>query len=132
MTPEQHARGDEGEKEILRRLQYPGGWGGFTLIKDVRVEGCGYDFLCSKGGREVRLEVKTFIRSGRLIITGKELQVALETKDDYYLIGVVDDGGPAPQWQTYCMPNPAPRLLKDGEFEIEAKLTVRAESIFDL
>jgi hypothetical protein len=27
ITPEQHARGDEGEKEILRRSQYPGGWG---------------------------------------------------------------------------------------------------------
>lgn len=131
ITPEQRARGLAGELEIKRRLCCPGGWEGYILLKDTRDDGCGYDFEAKQGERTVRLEVKTFNTDGRVIVTNRELHAAAEYKADYYLIGVQDSETVQPsQWPTYLMQNPLLRLMSLGEFVVEAKLQVDAESLF--
>lgn len=132
ITPEQEERGERGEEEIKRRLEQFGNWVGFRLISDTRKEGCGYDFLCDLEGREVKLEVKTFTPNGRIFVTSTELQVAASSKDDYYLVGVLDDGRPEYDWRTFIIQNPASILLTEGEFDIQATLKASATKVFDL
>ena len=132
ITPEQRERGKRGEGEIKRRLERPGGWEGFSLIDDKREPGCGYDFLCAMGGREVKLEVKTFTQDGRVVVTSTELQEAAASQDDYYLIGVLDDGKSEYEWSTFLIRNPLDILLTKGEFDIQAKLQASAADVFSI
>jgi len=133
VTPAQEARGKKGEIEIKRRLQSPGGWEGFLLLADKRDDGCGYDFLCSLGDQEVYLEVKTFIRNGRVVVSSNELQVAAASQDSYFLIGILDDEEcPEYDWKTFIVQNPLRLLLKVGEFDIQPKLQALAEKVFGL
>lgn len=119
LTREQSERGKRGEEEIKRRLQFPGGWESFTLIADKRDAGCGYDFLCTLGDREIKLEVKTFNNDGRVVFTSRELQEAAASKEGYCLIGVLDDGRPINEWDAFKMYNPIDNLLTKGDFDIE-------------
>ena len=124
---------ERGEEEIKRRLELPGGWGGFTLITDRRADKCGYDFLCAMGGKEIKLEVKTFTRNGRIVVTNRELQVAAGDRDNYYLVGVLDDENPETEWSTtFQIRNPLESLLIKGEFDFQTTLKVIAAEIFDL
>lgn len=132
VTAEQMDRGKKGEEEIRRRLERPGGWEGFILLADKRDQGCGYDFLCVMGEREVKLEVKTFAQDGRVVVTSLELQEAAASQDDYYLIGILDDGKLEYEWSTFLIPNPINILLTKGEFDIQAKLQAPAADVFDL
>jgi len=109
-------------------LELPGGWKGFTLVDDKRGVRCGYDFLCDMGDREVKLEVKTFTRDGRVVVTKLELQEAAASQDDYYLIGILDNGKPEYDWDTFKLRNPIDTLLTKGQ----AKLQVSAANIFNL
>lgn len=131
-TPEQQRRGENGEKEIKRRLELPGGWANMILVADRRHERCGYNFLYDKHGQEVKLEVKTFSPGGRVIMTTDELQEAAASGLDYCLLGVLDDGGPATGWRTRLIENPFPALMKKGKLAIKTKLEVPASDIFDL
>jgi len=132
ITDEQQDRGKRGEEEIKRRLQLPGGWAGFSFVADKRSEDCGYDFLGKIGEHQVKLEVKTFTIDGRIIITVPELRAAAESQDDYYLVGVLDDGKPEAEWCTFIASNPIQVLLSRGEFDIEAKLHAPAADIFEI
>lgn len=132
ISPEQQARGKRGEEEIKRRLKLPGGWEGFIFVEDKRNENCGYDFLGKTGDRQVKLEIKTFTLDGRIIVTANELRAAAESQDDYYLIGVLDDGKPEAQWRTFMALNPLQVLLSTGELDIEAKLYAPAADIFQI
>jgi hypothetical protein len=131
VTPVQEAMGKNGEIEIKRRLQSPGGWEGFVILADKRDYGCGYDFLCSLGNEEVYLEVKTFTNNGRVVISSNELQVAAEYQDSYFLIGVMfDEQCPEYEWRTFIARNPLQLLLQVGEFDIQPKLQALAEKVF--
>lgn len=132
ISPEQRDRGKRGEEEIKRRLQLPAGWAGFIFVEDKRDDGCGYDFLCALDERKVKLEVKTFIRGGRVILSSRELQEAAISKDDYYLIGVLEDENPPSKWTAFTVRNPINILLMKGEFDIDTKLQVTAANLFDL
>lgn len=131
-TPEQQRRGEMGEEEIKRRLELPGGWADMVLVADRRHERCGYDFLCDKSGLKVKLEVKTFSQNGRVIVTTEELYEAAASGDDYFLLGVLDDGGPATGWKTRLIQNPFPALVNKGSLAIRTKLEAPASDIFDL
>ena len=131
VTPEQQARGLAGEEEIGRRLRRSCGWEEMFFHRDTRNLACGYDYEVKRGGRLVRLEVKTFSANGRVIVTNRELQAAAVHKADYYLIGVQhSDDMPASQWTTYMTPDPMLRLMSLGTFVVEAKLQVTASSLF--
>jgi hypothetical protein len=132
ITSEQQDRGKRGEEEIKRRLQLPGGWAGFRFVADKRTEDCGYDFLGTIGDRQVKLEVKTFTINGRIIVTVPELHAAAESQDNYYLVGVLDDGKPEAEWCTFVVRNPLRALLSTGEIDIEAKLYAPAADIFQI
>jgi hypothetical protein len=101
-------------------------------VADKRNENCGYDFLGKMGERQVNLEVKTFTIDGRVIITDTELRAAADSQDDYYLVGVLDDGKPEAEWCTSIISNPIQVLLSRGEFDIEAKLCAPAAEIFEI
>jgi len=131
-SPEQVDRGKRGEELIKRWLQLPGGWAGFSLVEDKREDACGYDFLCDKEGQIVSLEIKTFAPNGRIVISSNELRAAAASQDDYFIIGVLDNGGTADRWNTFMIWNPIDTLLAHGEFDIEAKLEVAPADIFDL
>jgi hypothetical protein len=128
ITREQEARGRRGEEEYLRRIKLPGGWEGFSFLEDRRSDNCGYDFLCLYGGRQVKVEVKTFVRDGRVIVSDGELREAARSGDDYYLLGLVDDG-PAEKWESVILRNPVAKLLEKGRFQVDAKLEVAAREI---
>ncbi len=132
ITPEQKERGKRGEEEIKRRLKLPGGWGGLTLIADKRADRCGYDFLCAMSNKEIKLEVKTFTRNGRIVVTSRELQAAAEDPDKYYLVGVLDDENPETEWSTFLILNPLESLLIKGEFDFQTTLKITAAEIFNL
>lgn len=132
ITPEQQDRGERGELEVKRRLELPGGWDGFTLLADVRSQKCGFDFLCRLDGREVKVEVKAFTEDGRAILTSRELHEAAVSKDDYYLLGLLDDGTPPQSWRSFVHPNPLQTLLTIGEFDIQAKLLAPAKTLFSI
>jgi len=125
VSREQQDRGRRGEEEMKRRLVAPGGWEGFTFLSDKRDQRCGYDFLCLHEGREVKLEVKTFTLNGRIMVTVTELQESAANRQDYFLIGVLEDG-PATSWPTIIAQDPLPFLITYGEFEIEASLELPA------
>lgn len=131
-TPEQQLRGRRGEEEIKRRITLPGGWEGFTFIEDKRDDGCGFDFLCAQDTRSVKLEIKTFSSSGHIVVTSNELREAAVSGDDYYMIGVHDDGKPDNEWRTFLIQNPINQLLSQGKFDLEAKLQAPAKMVFDL
>ena len=132
ITAEQERRGKRGEKEIKRRLQLPGGWEGFSLVTDKRDDRCGYDFLCTAAGREVKLEVKTFAPNGKVSVTMLEIQEAVASTKDYYLVGVLDDGEPPCRWSTFLIRSPAEILLVKGTFDIQARVEVPAGEVFPL
>ncbi|MCK4625185.1 MAG: DUF3883 domain-containing protein [Phycisphaerae bacterium] len=131
ITREQEARGRRGEEEFLRRLRLPGGWEGFSLVEDTRSHGCGYDFLCIYGGRQVKVEVKTFARNGRVVVTYGELREAAQSRDDYYLLGFLDEGPPE-AWQSAVLADPVPALMEKGQFQVDTKLEVHVGNIFDI
>ena len=82
--PDQKKRGLEGEKEIMRRLAEEDL--GLKLVKDRTKDGCGYDFLCTDGKRNIELEVKSYeALTGQIFFTPKELEQALKSKDRYRL-----------------------------------------------
>jgi hypothetical protein len=128
---EQEARGRKGELEILRRLQLPGGWDGITLYADRREESVGYDFQCIINGRTVYLEVKTFIFGGQVIMTSSELQAAASHKEDFYLVGLLDNGNQENEWKAFLLPNPLILLLDEGEFDVQPRLHIPAKKVFD-
>ena len=130
ITSEQEERGLRGEEEMKRRLTLPGGWSGFSLEQDVRSNGCGFDFLAKRGGGNVRIEIKTFTTSGRILFTGRELREAAVDGDTYYMIGFLDDGGPASSWKTLLLQNPLLVLLREGIFALEERLVVEAKALF--
>lgn len=132
VTPEQEARGRKGELEILRRLQLSGGWESFTYIDDKRQESVGYDFGCMINDRIVCVEVKTFALSGQVVMTTSELQAAASYKKDYYLIGLLDDGGPENGWKAYILQNPLVTLLEIGQFDFQPKLHIPAVNVFGI
>lgn len=132
ITSEQEARGKRGEEEIKRRLQLPGGWEGFTLLQDRREDGCGYDFLCQVGEEEICLEVKAFLKEGRIFVSSKELKVAAEMQEKYVLVGILDNHQPEHQWVTFILQNPLELLLSKGDFDVNPKLEVAALQLFEL
>lgn len=81
-----------------RKPQLPGGWEGVRLTTDRREDGCGNDFLCLMANREAKLEVKTFVHDGRVVVTTEELREAATSTSDYYLVGVLDDSKPENEW----------------------------------
>lgn len=132
ISPEQSARGVAGEEEIMRRLKRPGGWEGFTFSRDVRAENCGFDVDAQQGDRHVKLEVKTFLQGGRVIVTSRELQASAEFKNDYYLVGVLDnDSSEHDRWKTFLIRDPLRYLLSLGQFIVDAKLQVNADELFE-
>ncbi len=132
ITPEQQLRGRRGEEEILRRLGLPGGWEGFSLVADHRDPPRGYDFLASLSGGEVKLEVKTFMTNGQVVVTEGELREAAASRRDYYLVGVVNSGGPPNRWQTVIVRDPLEILLTRGQFSSKLELRVSGDAIIDL
>jgi len=130
ISPEQEDRGRRGEEEIKRRLMKPGGWFGLTLIKDVRRDNCGYDFLCAKGEEEVFVEVKTFTANGRVIVTSKEMQVAAKEGKKYYLVGVLDEREHNQYPDVKVVIDPIEILLKKGEFDAVVQMQIEAKEIF--
>jgi hypothetical protein len=130
ISREQKERGQKGEDELKRRLLNPNGWEGFTLVSDDRSQGCGYDFLCEFKGRPVKMEVKTFLPTGIVVFTGRELMEAVSEKEDYFLVGIISDDSPESQWKTIILKNPANALLSTGKFEMQTRLQVAAASIF--
>ena len=90
----------------------------------------GHDFLCSKEGHDVKLEVKTFTEDGRLLFTDRELTEAATSGPDYVLVGVLDDGGPEAEWRTFLLADPLSELQSKGEVEYERKLSVTAIGLF--
>lgn len=130
ISPEQEERGRRGEEEIKRRLMKPGGWFGLILIKDVRRDNCGYDFLCRKDEKEVFVEIKTFTRNGRVFVTSKEMQVAAKEGEKYYLIGVLDEREHNQYTDVKVVVNPIEILLKKGEFDAVVQLQIEAKEIF--
>jgi hypothetical protein len=129
VTREQQDRGREGEEEIKRRLMAAGGWEEFIFVSDMRDQPCGYDFLCQRGGREVKLEVKTFLLDGRVVVTSNELRESATSRQDYYLVGVLHDG-PAASWATVIRQDPLSFLMTHGEFTIEASLEMHAQALW--
>ncbi len=132
ITPEQQRRGWIGEEEIKRRLLLPGGWGGFIFVADRRNDGCGYDFLCKKDDKEIKLEIKTFTQNGKVFMTSTEIQEAMSSRDEYFLIGIVDDGSVQGEWKTYQLNDPIIILLEKGEFDIQTRLQISAVDIFEM
>jgi hypothetical protein len=132
VTPEQKERGKRGEDEIKRRLELPGGWMGFSLVSDMTKQGCGYDFHCKLDNREVQVEVKTFTRNGKIVVTALELREAALRKKDYYLVGVLDNRKAEYEWPTFVMQNPVYALLRGGEFDFQTKLELTPSDLFDL
>jgi hypothetical protein len=130
VSQEQQDRGKRGEEEIMRRLPSSQGWEGFVFRKDMRQQKCGYDFLCVHGGREVKLEVKTFTENGRVVVTAGELQASALGRNDYFLVGLLDEG-PVTTWRTVIRQDPLPLLLTHGEFEIEASLKMPATVLWN-
>jgi len=80
----------------------------------------------------VRVEVKSFNLNGRAIFTNRELRKAAEEKDDYFLIGILDDSKPPRKWRTYKTQNPIMRLLTLGEFIMDTRLQIPAAILFEL
>ena len=78
------------------------------------------------------MEVKTFSSDCYVIVTNRELQEAAASHDDYYLVGVLDDGKPENEWQTFMIRNPIRILLSEGEFNIQARLYARAGDLFEI
>ncbi len=132
VTPDQQKRGVRGEEEIKRRLKLPSGWSGFIFVEDKRADACGYDFLCILAERQVKLEIKTFAINGRVVVSSSELRAAAIFQNDYYLVGVLDDGMPENQWRTSLVCNPLSRLLNNGEFDIDATLNAPAMELFTM
>lgn len=132
ITAEQQDRGLKGEEEIKRRIELPGGWEGFVFSEDKRYDGCGYDFLCQLGEKEVKMEVKTFSRNGRIFFTPLELQKASEYGQDYYLIGLLDNGPAAIEWQSFSLNDPINTLLEFGEFDFQTKLQASPSDLFNI
>lgn len=130
ISPEQKIRGRRGEDEILRRLALPGGWEGFLFVADHRDPPRGYDFLASLGGKEVKLEIKTFSADGQIVVTEGELREAAKSRSDYFLVGVLDDGGPSPSWKTAILPDPIETLLKEGQFRSKPELRLSSQALF--
>ncbi len=130
ISPEQEDRGRRGEEEIKRRLMKPGGWFGLTLIKDVRRDNCGYDFLCAKDEEKVFVEVKTFTANGRVIVTSKEMQVAAKEGKKYYLVGVLDEREHNQYPDVKVVIDPIEILLKKGEFDAVVQMQIEAKEIF--
>jgi len=129
VTPEQQRRGLRGEEEIRRRLLIPGGWEGFIFVADHRDPPRGYDFLASLGSESVKLEVKTFTLDGQAVVTEGELRQAAQSRSAYWLVGVIDDGGPPPSWRTILVQDPLMRLLREGRFAASFELHVSAEAL---
>lgn len=131
ISPEQQARGRRGEEELKRRLLRPEGWEGFQLVSDRRKDRCGYDFLCrDAGGAECKLEVKTFVPEGRVVVSLRELQEAQAGQRGYYLVGLCDNGETPDSWPTYILQDPIGRLLRLGDFQFGAMLEALSVAIF--
>jgi hypothetical protein len=131
ITPQQEVMGRRGEEEIKRRLERAGGWEGFTLVEDVRSEGCGYDFLCARGEDRSKLEVKTFAPNGQVFVTSNELHEAACSRKGYYLVGVLDDDHSECEWATFIIQDPIDTLLIEGAFDIETTLRASAARVFN-
>jgi hypothetical protein len=130
-TKQQQQRGRRGEEEIRRRLELPGGWAGFAFREDRREDGCGYDFLCERHGRQVQVEVKTFTRNGYIVVTSSELRAAASSRDDYYIIGILaDEDQPQDRWETFRIQDPIGILLTGGQVRIQAELRAPAAQVF--
>jgi hypothetical protein len=129
-TPEQVDRGRRGEEEFKRRLLGDGGWDGFTLVADRTKDGCGYDFDCQRDAMDVKVEVKTFTRSGQVVLTVNELGEAANSRSDYYMIGLLDDGGPTTGWKAEAIRDPWAELLSKGRLKLDASLTLKASDLF--
>lgn len=121
----QFSIGDPGS--LLHRLQY----NGLRFSEEKTSAGCAYDFLCIAGEQTVEVELKTFSRDGRVVLTSTELQEAAATRDAYYLVGLLDDGGPPEQWQGHVIQDPIGKLLTVGQFDIQATLQAVVATIFD-
>jgi hypothetical protein len=111
-------------------LELPGGWSGFSLEADARNDGCGYDYLCAYESKKIKMEVKTFAPQGRVHLTARELQEAATSREEYFLVGVLDTGGPPDKWPARVLRDPLHTLLSRGEFEIEATLALAAHEVF--
>jgi hypothetical protein len=131
VSREQEVRGRRGEDEFLRRIRLPGGWMGFTLLRDTRADGCGYDFLCSQAGRDVMVEIKTFLPSGRVVLSGNELRAAATGGLDYYLIGFLESGQ-VELWASHILQNPLNQLLERGQFDLDVTLQAKANEVFSI
>lgn len=130
-TPEQQSRGTRGELEIKRRTSRVGGWADFTFRDDLRDSGVGFDFLCQKNGQDVKVEVKTFKPNGRIFFTQRELQVAAANQDEYYCIGLLDEGNSPEKWRSFELQNPIRTLMEVGSFRLTSSLSANASEIFE-
>jgi hypothetical protein len=54
------------------------------------------------------------------------------SQEDYYLLGLLDDGMPSQNWRSLLIRNPLQILLATGEFDIQAKLVAPAKAIFSI
>jgi hypothetical protein len=82
------------------------------------------------GGAEAKLEVKTFVPRGRVVVPLRELLEARASGRAYYLVGLCDDGGPPSGWQAFVLCDPIERLLRLGGFQLEAKVEAPSETLF--
>jgi hypothetical protein len=128
-TREQVERGWMAEDEMLRRLrrnECPG----LTLLEDRRQESCGYDFLCRiRNGRDIHLEVKGFAPGGRLFFTAAEMSEAQRGKGRYWLIGLLDNAGPAKTWKAWKLVNPFPSLEGRGHIATVRQLRINSSAV---
>jgi hypothetical protein len=132
LTREQQTRGAKGEAELLDRLRLEEGYLGLRLLADRRAEGCGYDFLCRSvyDRGDVEVEVKTFAPDGGVHFTWLELQRARNSRSDYVLIGMVDDGGPSAGWEAIRLNDPYPRLISAVRARLDADFLISARILF--
>lgn len=126
----QKDRGRRGEEEFARRAQRQGGWEGFVFAKDTTNDSCGYDFECLQGPELVRVEVKTFTKDGRIVVSPNELQSAGIYGKAYYLVGFLDDG-PEAGWASAIIRDPFGRLLEKGGFSLDTVLEIRPKDLSD-
>jgi hypothetical protein len=77
------------------------------------------------------VELKTFTRDGRIVLTSGKLQEAAASGDACYLVALLDEGGPAEQQIDYLIRNPSNALLISGQLDIEATLQAAAATIFN-
>jgi hypothetical protein len=64
-------------------------------------------------------------------MSASELRAAAFHRDEYYLVGFIDDGAEQ-RWSSRILQNPLPHLLEKGMFDVDVELQARANDVFEL